>query len=159
MSLHVHSYDVKSFDHSPIVLRERYLRNDVGCGISSCALCSSSPDTSSSTHHTLPASGSVEHTLFPDGHFVLPDTNIFLAQVCDGFCFGTTTTAIRRAGNCVPAAPYIVANTYSCSQTPDGFDRINTLCPTYHCSSNSLGRSATQISTVVQSPQGFDENG
>jgi hypothetical protein len=30
----------------------------------------------------LPASGDPRHKLFPDGHFILPDTNVFLSQVC-----------------------------------------------------------------------------
>ncbi|KAJ3865942.1 hypothetical protein EV359DRAFT_72131 [Lentinula novae-zelandiae] len=38
------------------VLRERYLRDDVACGIEG-------------------------HELFPNGHHILPDTNVFLAQV------------------------------------------------------------------------------
>ncbi|KAI0758758.1 RNB-domain-containing protein [Fomes fomentarius] len=57
------------------VLRERYLRDDVVCGIHSCKLCASEQDTA------LPSSGSLKHPSFPDGHFVLPDTNIFLAQM------------------------------------------------------------------------------
>ena len=59
-------------------MRERYLRDDVSCGIHSCRECAS---TSTSTPSTLPSSGSLEHTLFPNGHFVLPDTNVFLSQV------------------------------------------------------------------------------
>jgi exosome complex exonuclease DIS3/RRP44 len=57
------------------VLRERYLRDDVGCGIESCGIC---PST---TAEILPASGDIQHKLFPNGHFVLPDTNVFLAQM------------------------------------------------------------------------------
>ena len=60
------------------VLRERYLRDDVACGIHNCRECAS---TSTSTSSTLPASGSLEHSLFPGGHFVLPDTNVFLSQM------------------------------------------------------------------------------
>ncbi|KAI0683293.1 RNB-domain-containing protein [Cytidiella melzeri] len=63
------------------VLRERYLRDDVGCGIQSCSVCLSSQDAAVPLSHTLPASGSVDHPSFPNGHFVLPDTNIFLAQM------------------------------------------------------------------------------
>ncbi|KAI0318354.1 RNB-domain-containing protein [Amylostereum chailletii] len=57
------------------VIRERYLRDDVGCGISSCRECKPSHDTS------LPENGALLHKLFPDGHFILPDTNVFLAQM------------------------------------------------------------------------------
>lgn len=58
------------------VLRERYLRNDVGCGIKGCGTCvvGQLPDF-------LPASGDMRHPYFPDGHFVLPDTNVFLSQM------------------------------------------------------------------------------
>ncbi|KAJ2933461.1 hypothetical protein H1R20_g3629, partial [Candolleomyces eurysporus] len=59
------------------VLRERYLRDDVGCGIQNCRECSEACTPSSSL---LPESGA-EHSLFPDGHFVLPDTNVFLSQM------------------------------------------------------------------------------
>ncbi|EMD35164.1 hypothetical protein CERSUDRAFT_116633 [Gelatoporia subvermispora B] len=57
------------------VLRERYLRDDVTCGIEGCRVCSESSDA------TLPSSGSLDHSSYPDGHFVLPDTNVFLAQM------------------------------------------------------------------------------
>lgn len=59
------------------VLRERYLRNDVGCGISGCRTCVQPAQV------LLPFGGSTESKLFPDGHFVVPDTNVFLAQVND----------------------------------------------------------------------------
>ncbi|PIL25685.1 hypothetical protein GSI_11435 [Ganoderma sinense ZZ0214-1] len=57
------------------VLRERYLRDDVACGIHSCSLCASQ-----SQDAVLPSSGSLDHPSFPTGHFVLPDTNVFLSQ-------------------------------------------------------------------------------
>ncbi|KZP33106.1 RNB-domain-containing protein [Athelia psychrophila] len=56
------------------VLRERYLRDDVTCGIGSCSVCAST------TAEDLPALGQV-HELFPNGHFLLPDTNVFLNQM------------------------------------------------------------------------------
>ncbi|KAI1791379.1 RNB-domain-containing protein [Ganoderma leucocontextum] len=56
------------------VLRERYLRDDVACGIHSCSLCATQDAV-------LPSSGSLDHPSFPTGHFVLPDTNIFLSQM------------------------------------------------------------------------------
>ncbi|GBE86825.1 Exosome complex exonuclease dis3 [Sparassis crispa] len=58
------------------VLRERYLRDDVGCGIHGCRSC-----VVEATDFTLPSPGSLEHSLFPNGHFLLPDTNVFLAQM------------------------------------------------------------------------------
>ncbi|KAJ6501480.1 hypothetical protein C8R47DRAFT_228458 [Mycena vitilis] len=57
------------------VLRERYLRDDVGCGIQNCSSCDNS------TADTLPFSGDTQHKSFPQGHFVLPDTNVFLSQM------------------------------------------------------------------------------
>jgi hypothetical protein len=41
-----------------------------------CRECISSPGP------RLPFSGAGDHKLFPKGHFVLPDTNVFLSQVC-----------------------------------------------------------------------------
>ncbi|KAJ7480098.1 hypothetical protein B0H11DRAFT_2158020 [Mycena galericulata] len=57
------------------VLRERYLRDDVGCGIQNCTACDNS------TADALPYAGDTQHKLFPEGHFVLPDTNVFLSQM------------------------------------------------------------------------------
>ncbi|ETW85530.1 putative exoribonuclease [Heterobasidion irregulare TC 32-1] len=57
------------------VIRERYLRDDVSCGIEGCRECSTSADTA------LPVNGTLDHKLFPNGHFILPDTNVFLAQM------------------------------------------------------------------------------
>ncbi|KAF8075975.1 hypothetical protein FPV67DRAFT_1469928 [Lyophyllum atratum] len=56
------------------VLRERYLRDDVGCGISGCNVCPGSEEI-------LSTAGDKSHRLFPDGHFILPDTNVFLSQM------------------------------------------------------------------------------
>ncbi|PPR00807.1 hypothetical protein CVT26_012448 [Gymnopilus dilepis] len=55
------------------VLRERYLRDDVSCGIDHCRECTDA--------HALPVSGALEHPSFPNGHFILPDTNVFLSQM------------------------------------------------------------------------------
>jgi len=68
-----HSQRVRS-SVSPVI-RERYLRDDVSCGIEKCRECTSTPGS------CLPFSGAI-HKQFPNGHFVLPDTNVFLAQVC-----------------------------------------------------------------------------
>ncbi|VDC05343.1 unnamed protein product [Peniophora sp. CBMAI 1063] len=59
------------------VIRERYLRDDIGCGITGCREC---PSTSS-PEPCLPLYGSNDHQSFPHGHFVLPDTNVFLSQM------------------------------------------------------------------------------
>ncbi|KAF8839454.1 RNB-domain-containing protein [Paxillus ammoniavirescens] len=57
------------------VLRERYLRDDVYCGIVDCKLCSGAVNA------VLPPSGDLTHNQFPNGHYVLPDTNVFLSQM------------------------------------------------------------------------------
>ncbi|KZO91801.1 RNB-domain-containing protein [Calocera viscosa TUFC12733] len=60
------------------VLRERYLRDDIGCGVSQCSLCAALPSPGQAP--ALPLSGS-PHTQFPTGHHLLPDTNAFLHQM------------------------------------------------------------------------------
>ncbi|KIK77030.1 hypothetical protein PAXRUDRAFT_835134 [Paxillus rubicundulus Ve08.2h10] len=57
------------------VLRERYLRDDVYCGIVECKLCSGAVNA------VLPRSGDLTHKQFPNGHYLLPDTNVFLSQM------------------------------------------------------------------------------
>ncbi|TCD60755.1 exosome catalytic subunit dis3 [Steccherinum ochraceum] len=57
------------------VLRERYLRDDVNCGIQRCSLCSLDVEP------TLPPLGTQEHQALSFGHYVIPDTNVFLAQM------------------------------------------------------------------------------
>ncbi|KAF4580793.1 exosome catalytic subunit dis3 [Pleurotus pulmonarius] len=67
------------------VLRERYLRTDVSCGVQYCSSCSQLDNFSEgpfkSPSEELPQFGDKYHISFPDGHFVLPDTNVFLAQM------------------------------------------------------------------------------
>ncbi|EIM90480.1 RNB-domain-containing protein [Stereum hirsutum FP-91666 SS1] len=57
------------------VIRERYLRDDVVCGIQGCRECSNPEEGS------IPRNGATDHKQFPNGHFILPDTNVFLAQM------------------------------------------------------------------------------
>ncbi|KZS89536.1 RNB-domain-containing protein [Sistotremastrum niveocremeum HHB9708] len=54
------------------ILRERYLRDDVACGIENCRECDGG---------SLPFSGVASHKDYPQGHFLLPDTNVFLHQM------------------------------------------------------------------------------
>ncbi|KAG6817260.1 hypothetical protein H0H87_010921 [Tephrocybe sp. NHM501043] len=56
------------------VLRERYLRDDVVCGVQGCTACDESDVP-------LPKTGDHSHHLYPSGHFILPDTNVFLSQM------------------------------------------------------------------------------
>ncbi|CCA72877.1 probable DIS3 3`-5` exoribonuclease required for 3` end formation of 5.8S rRNA [Serendipita indica DSM 11827] len=57
------------------VLRERYLRDDIPCGINECPYCI--------TQQSRPLSLAVaaRHSDYPAGHYVIPDTNIFLNQM------------------------------------------------------------------------------
>ncbi|KAF8324290.1 uncharacterized protein EI90DRAFT_2825517, partial [Cantharellus anzutake] len=54
------------------VLRERYLRDDVACGIE--GIC---------TSHDPPLSprDDLTHQKYPNGHYIMPDTNVFLRQM------------------------------------------------------------------------------
>jgi hypothetical protein len=61
------------------VLRERYLRDDVACGVQNCRACV----TPTGQLPPLSVSGGSPHSQFTQGHFVLPDTNVFLSQVCN----------------------------------------------------------------------------
>ncbi|KAG9108384.1 exosome catalytic subunit dis3, partial [Ceratobasidium sp. 392] len=60
------------------VLRERYVRDDIPCGIESCRNCSSF--THASDENFLPATGDLTHSAYPAGHFVVPDTNMDLME-------------------------------------------------------------------------------
>ncbi|KAF8714246.1 hypothetical protein AX14_012862 [Amanita brunnescens Koide BX004] len=62
------------------VLRERYLRDDVGCGIRGCGICRGFAGMNGELA-MLPSEGDKTHPSFPDGHVLLPDTNIFLSQM------------------------------------------------------------------------------
>lgn len=59
-----------------LVLRERYLRDDVSCGLHLCKACTIAPNAA------IKPSPASEYAGFPNGHYVLPDTNVFLSQVC-----------------------------------------------------------------------------
>ena len=61
------------------VLRERYLRDDIYCGIIACRICAGA------VNPVLPVTGDSTHKQFTTGHYVLPDTNIFLSQVMPSF--------------------------------------------------------------------------
>ncbi|KAG1789318.1 uncharacterized protein HD556DRAFT_1244099 [Suillus plorans] len=53
------------------VLRERYLRNDISCGVNGCRVCDATAQT------VLWRSEDTTHKYFPTGHYILPDTNVF----------------------------------------------------------------------------------
>jgi exosome complex exonuclease DIS3/RRP44 len=63
---------VASFELIHLVLRERYLRDDIDSGIRGISTNENAP---------LPPRGDLSHTLFPHGHFIILDTNVVLHQV------------------------------------------------------------------------------
>lgn len=60
---------------TPSVIRERYLRDDVPCGIEQCSLCKES------NKRPLSVISQASHKAYSHGHFVIPDTNVLLGQV------------------------------------------------------------------------------
>ncbi|CAE6477184.1 unnamed protein product [Rhizoctonia solani] len=60
------------------VLRERYVRDDIQCGIEKCDLCYAFTEADKSP---LSSTGDLTHAQFPTGHFIIPDTNVFLHQM------------------------------------------------------------------------------
>ncbi|KDN36458.1 hypothetical protein RSAG8_10850, partial [Rhizoctonia solani AG-8 WAC10335] len=60
------------------VLRERYVRDDIQCGIEKCETCYSFTEGDASP---LSSTGDLTHAQFPTGHFIIPDTNVFLHQM------------------------------------------------------------------------------
>lgn len=100
------------------VIRERYLRSDVPCGIESCPVCAETPTLSlisenaegnrprsGRVHKLLPARGCAPaaDTRFPGGHFVVLDTNVVLHQLdlieSDVFAFGANRGCGGERGN------------------------------------------------------------
>lgn len=61
------------------VLRERYVRSDIPCGLVSCDVCEDFPGQK----NVLPRTGYTKHARFTgrSGHFLVVDTNIVLHQV------------------------------------------------------------------------------
>ncbi|KAH7333742.1 hypothetical protein B0J17DRAFT_696543 [Rhizoctonia solani] len=60
------------------VLRERYVRDDIQCGVEKCETCY---DFTEGNRSPLSSTGDLTHTQFPSGHFIIPDTNVFLHQM------------------------------------------------------------------------------
>jgi exosome complex exonuclease DIS3/RRP44 len=60
------------------IVREHYVRDDLSCG---SQLCTSETCTSGSNKIVLEAKPVMNSTLFPDVHYIVPDTNIILHQV------------------------------------------------------------------------------
>ncbi|KAG9080496.1 exosome catalytic subunit dis3, partial [Ceratobasidium sp. 370] len=59
------------------ILRERYVRDDIACGIEGCRNCTGFMHSDGE----LPPTGDLTHSAYPAGHFVVPDTNVFLHQM------------------------------------------------------------------------------
>lgn len=116
-------FSLFSFCHIVIffpVLRERYLRSDVSCGIEGCKSCEKT---------SLPASGDKTHIAYSDGHFVLPDTNVFLSQACASYQ-GLLTDLAERIGL-------------------DGSPRIPAIHTSHHITSNCNGGSQASFIASV----------
>ena len=137
------------FVRSLTVLRERYLRDDVGCGIHSCGICASTM-----ADPTLPSSGSLEHALFPDGHFLLPDTNVFLAQVRFPCRMHVSSTGAMQHMFLQHADSSLMELHSTNNDASDGLDRIKFVQAPYHIASDRFGRSPASFATAIQSSQG-----
>lgn len=61
------------------VVREHYLRDDIGCGIESCSVCVSTHVESNISLNPNP--GNDDHSLCPSSHYLAPDTNVLLHQI------------------------------------------------------------------------------
>ena len=57
------------------VIRERYLRDDVACGVDACPKCPTDVEA------VIPVHGLPGHPAYSSGHILVPDTNVFLRQV------------------------------------------------------------------------------
>lgn len=134
------------------VIRERYLRDDVVCGLQGCRVCSNPEDSS------LPRNGATDHKQFPQGHFILPDTNVFLAQVRVLFAHTMPSHLPSKTAFCITfTVPlYRFSSLFLYIDGPDG---IYSFHSPYHPSPNCLGRSQTSLPSAVQSSQGFDQDG
>jgi exosome complex exonuclease DIS3/RRP44 len=60
------------------IVREHYLRDDLSCG---SQLCTSETCTSGTTKILLESKPALQSSIFPDFHYIVPDTNILLHQV------------------------------------------------------------------------------
>jgi len=115
---------------SLVVLRERYLRHDVSCGIDGCKECQETK---------LPWPGYKGHSLFSHGHFILPDTNVFLSQV-----FYRSYTSLQSPNKRVSI---------------DGSHRITSLHTPDNSAPNCDRRSSASFTALVQSSEDFDKAG
>ena len=74
------------------IVREHYLRDDLGCGLKDCEKCDQSPKEA-------PLLRSLESpsTAVPEPHLLIPDTNVILHQVgSDPRSLGCTEVGGRR---------------------------------------------------------------
>ena len=78
------------------------------------------------------------HPLFPAGHFILPDTNVFLSQV-----------------RIVKDILFHISE----QNTTDGPDRVNIVYAPDYPTTNCDGGSPTSVITTVQSFEGAFQNG
>jgi exosome complex exonuclease DIS3/RRP44 len=84
------------------IIREHYLRDDIGCGSQLCRnkVCSSSFNPRLSLGDKIP---SISRLLVDQPHYILPDTNIILHQVFDFFSKFSIKefTSLNKTINCL----------------------------------------------------------
>ena len=114
-----------------VVLRERYLRDDVSCGIDGCKECQGTK---------LPWPGYKGHSLASHGHFILPDSNVFLSQVCNMFSIADTP---QQSPNELGSI--------------DGSHRIAAFHSPDNSASNCDRRSSTSFTALIQSSEDVDK--
>lgn len=63
------------------IVREHYLRDDIGCGSKECKKCKRNNEK------PLKENMSVSNTVFTDKHYLLVDTNVVIHQVYFVICY------------------------------------------------------------------------
>ncbi|CAH1763197.1 9467_t:CDS:10 [Entrophospora sp. SA101] len=74
--LHTKSYLKRTKKGNAVkVVKEHYLRDDIGCAVEGCTICSSD------TAPVLKSTSTLITQLVPKPHFIIPDTNVFMRQI------------------------------------------------------------------------------
>ncbi|KAF6376119.1 DIS3-like protein, exosome endoribonuclease and 3'-5' exoribonuclease [Rhinolophus ferrumequinum] len=80
------------------IVREHYLRDDIGCGAPGCAACGSAHEGPVLESQPLDRGSS----LCPQPHYLLPDTNVLLHQIVNVWRPGTwasVASSLRPPGS------------------------------------------------------------
>uniref|UniRef100_A0A8C0DT32 PIN domain-containing protein n=1 Tax=Balaenoptera musculus TaxID=9771 RepID=A0A8C0DT32_BALMU len=75
------------------IVREHYLRDDIGCGASGCAACGGAHEGTVLEPQPLDRVSSV----CPQPHYLLPDTNVLLHQVSG--TWASVASSLRPPGS------------------------------------------------------------